>query len=432
MTRLKNIFLIGLVLLASAPARALDPGKIPSKFGYTYGDKAPVRFGNDENAILEYDTTQTNDALVLGLSTDSERLILTQKADVGTDFGLSDLGAPGLTFMSSDLTRSGTIYNDGTNLVIDVSAGSVSFPDGITAAITGNASTATALAANPSDCSSGQFATTIAANGNLTCSDLTSSATITGTKVNAAGGSADVLDLTSTLGIMDGSDTFNGMNVTLTNANHTGVSNVVNGIKIGNIVGDADATETGLIIGTGWDNGIESASTIKASGGIDMNGQNINGANQVNASGTVTAGNFVGTTNGTLLLEGSSNDANDLTITTVNPTASRTATFPDASITVSGATGTQCGTTSTCAATNISTTLKVVSGQATLVSGTPSTVTVGSIPAFTSTTSYACTVTNMTNQANSALKVVNTSTTSITITGPNTLTDTIAYICVGN
>lgn len=36
-------------------------------------------------------------------------------------------------------------------------------------ALTGNASTATALASNPSDCSSNNFATTIAANGDLTC-----------------------------------------------------------------------------------------------------------------------------------------------------------------------------------------------------------------------------------------------------------------------
>jgi hypothetical protein len=39
--------------------------------------------------------------------------------------------------------------------------------------ITGNAATATALATNPTDCSSGQFATTIAANGNLTCAAIT-------------------------------------------------------------------------------------------------------------------------------------------------------------------------------------------------------------------------------------------------------------------
>nr|MBA3758419.1 tail fiber domain-containing protein [Candidatus Saccharibacteria bacterium] len=39
-------------------------------------------------------------------------------------------------------------------------------------AVTGNASTATALAANPTDCSANQFATTIAANGNLTCAAI--------------------------------------------------------------------------------------------------------------------------------------------------------------------------------------------------------------------------------------------------------------------
>jgi hypothetical protein len=39
--------------------------------------------------------------------------------------------------------------------------------------ITGNAATATALAANPSDCSANQYATTIAANGDLTCSGIT-------------------------------------------------------------------------------------------------------------------------------------------------------------------------------------------------------------------------------------------------------------------
>jgi hypothetical protein len=39
--------------------------------------------------------------------------------------------------------------------------------------ITGNAGTATALAANPTDCGSNQFATTIAANGDLTCAAIT-------------------------------------------------------------------------------------------------------------------------------------------------------------------------------------------------------------------------------------------------------------------
>jgi hypothetical protein len=40
-------------------------------------------------------------------------------------------------------------------------------------ALTGNASTATALAANPSDCAADTYATTIAASGNLTCATVT-------------------------------------------------------------------------------------------------------------------------------------------------------------------------------------------------------------------------------------------------------------------
>jgi hypothetical protein len=39
-------------------------------------------------------------------------------------------------------------------------------------ALTGNADTATALAANPSDCGAGTFATAIAANGNLSCASI--------------------------------------------------------------------------------------------------------------------------------------------------------------------------------------------------------------------------------------------------------------------
>lgn len=53
-----------------------------------------------------------------------------------------------------------------------VFTGSVTAPSFI-GALTGNASTATALAANPTDCSANQYATAIAANGNLTCSSIT-------------------------------------------------------------------------------------------------------------------------------------------------------------------------------------------------------------------------------------------------------------------
>lgn len=59
------------------------------------------------------------------------------------------------------LNNAGTIVKrDGSG---DFAAGT------ITAALTGNASTATALAANPTDCSANQFANAISASGNLTC-----------------------------------------------------------------------------------------------------------------------------------------------------------------------------------------------------------------------------------------------------------------------
>jgi hypothetical protein len=90
-----------------------------------------------------------------------------------------------------------------------------------------------------------------------------------------------------------------------------------------------------------------------------------------------------------------------------------------------------CGTTTTCANTANGSN-RIVFGTVPLTSGTPSTATVTGMTAFTSTSSYVCTVTNATNAANNLLKVANASTTSFVITGPNTLTDTINYICIGN
>lgn len=54
----------------------------------------------------------------------------------------------------------------------------------VTGDLTGNASTATALAANPTDCSSDQYANAIAANGDLTCSQVTTSQ-LSGTITNS-------------------------------------------------------------------------------------------------------------------------------------------------------------------------------------------------------------------------------------------------------
>lgn len=96
----------------------------------------------------------------------------------------------------------------------------------------------------------------------LTVGDGTSALNVAA--INAAGGSATAVTINPTLGIMDGSDTWTGVSIAPTNANHTGASNTVTGISVGAITGDPDATETALSIGSGWDVGLNSASKITA------------------------------------------------------------------------------------------------------------------------------------------------------------------------
>lgn len=80
-----------------------------------------------------------------------------------------------VTFLKS-LTNSGMFYTDTISEKTDdtgVTVDGVLLKDGVvTGAVTGNASTATALAANPTDCSSNQYANAIAASGNLSCSAI--------------------------------------------------------------------------------------------------------------------------------------------------------------------------------------------------------------------------------------------------------------------
>lgn len=74
------------------------------------------------------------------------------------------------------------------NSGVTVSDGDVVTASGFSGPLTGNADTATELAANPSDCSANNYATSIAANGDLTCGQVSASAGITGTLPVANGG----------------------------------------------------------------------------------------------------------------------------------------------------------------------------------------------------------------------------------------------------
>lgn len=92
------------------------------------------------------------------------------------------------------------------------------------------------------------------------------------TGVNAAGGSANPIDYTGTLGIMDGtgSDLFQLIDVNLTNANHTGGTAEV--INVANITGDANATENAINIGTGWDAALTTGSPIASTSTLSVDG----------------------------------------------------------------------------------------------------------------------------------------------------------------
>lgn len=79
---------------------------------------------------------------------------------------------------------------------------------------------------------------------------------------NAAGAGADLVTISSTLGIMDGSDTVDGLKIALTNANHTGTGNAVNAFEVSAITGDAQATEIAAKLGAGFDIGIDVANSI--------------------------------------------------------------------------------------------------------------------------------------------------------------------------
>ena len=84
-------------------------------------------------------------------------------------------------------------------------------------------------------------------------------------KVNSAGGSANALTLSGTLGEMDSADdTFYGIKINYTNANHT--NGDFNAIRIESITKTPNATETGIFINSGWDAGLVSYSEVRVQG----------------------------------------------------------------------------------------------------------------------------------------------------------------------
>lgn len=117
----------------------------------------------------------------------------------------------------------------------------------------------------------------------------------------------------------------------------------------------------------------------------------------------------------------------------------RTITAPDANITLNGIVEQSCGvaaggSAAACSSSNVSSTVKEVFGTVALVSGTPSQVTLTALPAFGGTNTYACTCTPQGNTAAIAAggcAATNVSSSSVTLTGPNTVSTVVFYDCKG-
>jgi len=87
-------------------------------------DDIPTTFGSSQDCSLTWNTTQTQDTLVLGLS-GSKVFLITDEADKATNYGLTARSHPSLIVHSSDetsLTEYIEITNDGTDAVINIGA----------------------------------------------------------------------------------------------------------------------------------------------------------------------------------------------------------------------------------------------------------------------------------------------------------------------
>jgi hypothetical protein len=199
----------------------------------------------------------------------------------------------------------------------------------------------------------------------------------------------------------------NSLNGTATNGIYADVTTVGTGGLETNSIGDPALGTVTNILNVSANNFTPIYNGIRVGvGTVTMTGSQGNGALVQHSTGAPTSGNLT------------KFDANNNTV----DAGVAAAYIPQNVFT--------CGSSTTCSNTP-QPLPRIVLGTVTLSSGSPSTAVVTGMTAWTATSSYVCTVSNMTTQAD-PVKVSNTSTTSITISGPNTVTDTVSYICVGN
>jgi len=105
------------------------------------------------------------------LAAGSQYQVLRMGASVPAYGSINLDQAAAVTGVLPNANTTATSANTNSAIVLRDTAGNFNAGT-ISAAVSGNASTSTALAANPSDCGADTYATTIAASGNLTCSTV--------------------------------------------------------------------------------------------------------------------------------------------------------------------------------------------------------------------------------------------------------------------
>jgi hypothetical protein len=121
----------------------------------------------DANGVVSIASAGTDYVIPAGtvaVATVANTVVVIDSTDTSSSILMVDSATGSLAVK----TDAGLSYNAGTGMLT-----ATGFTGPLTGAVTGNASTATALAANPTDCAAGTWATTIDASGNLTCSAQT-------------------------------------------------------------------------------------------------------------------------------------------------------------------------------------------------------------------------------------------------------------------
>lgn len=210
--------------------------------------------------------------------------------------------------LSSNVTLQGNTFNGASQLVQLTAGGILPVLSGanltnltganVTGNIAGNAGTATALAANPTDCAANTYATIIAASGNLTCASITDaalSATVT-LQGNTFNGASQLVQTTAggILPVISGANltSLNGSNISSGTVADARLSAAVS--LLGQTISNAELENSSLTITAGT--GLSGGGAVVLGGVVSLSNAGVlsvaGTANQITVSGSTGAVTF--------------------------------------------------------------------------------------------------------------------------------------------